>query len=173
MISLNLLSPKKKEAISKQMIVISLQYIFSLILVVICAIGILLLITKLIMQNSFNQSVKQDSLVTLEYGALNQKVHIENLKIRFLTSIQKKFIIWSPKLAAISSLTPANIELFSINIDNKSRQARISGEAKTRDDLLSYKQQLETSSLLKEIDLPIENLLEAENVNFEIKAKLP
>ena len=173
MVSLNLLSPEKKEAVSNQMIVISLQHIFSWILIIICAIGVILLTTKLIMQNSFNQSVRQSSLVTLEYGTLNQKVHAENQKIKFLTSIQKSFIVWSPKLAAVSSLTPKNIELYSINIDNKSRQIQILGEARTRDDLLSYKQQLETSSLLKEISLPIENLLEAEDVSFEIKAKLP
>ena len=172
MASLNLLSPAKKEAILRQMIILSLQYFVSWVLITVCIIGIILLIVKLVMQNSFNQAIGQGSLVTQEYGALNQRVRLENQKIKFLTAIQKKFIIWSPKIAAITALTPNNIELYSININYTSKEVQIAGKAATRDDLLSYKQQLESSSLLKDLSLPIDNLLEAEDVNFNIKAKI-
>lgn len=172
MLSLNLLSPEKKEAISRQMIALSAQHLFSLALIAVCFIGTILLVVKLLMQNSFNLAVAQSALITQEYGALNQRVYAENERIKFLVSVQKKITAWSPKLAAITALTPKGVELYSLNIIRAPSEVQISGQAKTRDDLLAYKQRLEASFLLKEVNLPIENLLEAENVNFSIGAKL-
>ena len=172
MISLNLLSPEKKQEISRQMIFVSLQQIISWALVAICSAGIVLLIAQMIMQNSFDQAVRQGALVTQEYGALNQRVHLANQKIDFLSGVQNKFIIWSPRLAALSSLVPQGIELYAMNINNASRDVQITGHAKTRDDLLLYKQNLEQSSVVRSIELPIENILESKDINFNIKGKL-
>lgn len=172
MISLNILSPAKKEAAERQLIILSIQYFFSCALIAICVVGTILLITKLIMQNSFDQAVAQGALVTREYGVLNQRVYLENQKIKFLTAVQKDFITWSPTMAAITALTPKNIELYSISVSDSSKAIKFSGQAITRDDLLFYKQQLESSPLLKKVSLPIENLLEAEKVNFDITAEL-
>ena len=57
MLFLNLLSPQKKQEASKQLIFISFQFLISIILIATATVGMLLLTTKLIMQNSFNQAV--------------------------------------------------------------------------------------------------------------------
>ena len=124
------------------------------------------------MQNSFDQAVSQGALVTQEYGVLNQRVHLANQKVEFLSGIQNKFIIWSPKLAALSSLVPSGIELYTLNINNTTRDIQITGHATTRDDLLLYKQNLEHASVIKSVELPIENILEPKDINFNIKGKL-
>ncbi|MFH1193800.1 MAG: hypothetical protein V1661_02295 [bacterium] len=172
MISLNLLSPEKKKEASKQMIFISLQYLVSWALIAICVAGIVLLATKLYMQNVFNKAVLQSVLVTQEYGALNQKVRLINQEIDFLSDIQRKSVSWSPRLAAFTELVPPNITISGMNFNEVTKDAQIQGHAATRDELLLFKQKLEQSSLLKAINLPIENLLEAQNINFTITGKL-
>ncbi|MBU1180121.1 PilN domain-containing protein [Patescibacteria group bacterium] len=172
MISLNLLSPDKKIQVSKQMIFISLQTVISWMLVIVCVAGMILLVTKLIMQNSFNQAVGQGALVTKEYGALNQEVYLANKKVSFLGSVQKSFVVWSSKLTILTKLVPKNIELFSININHATGDIQITGYAKTRDDLLLYESQLKQSELLENVNLPIGNLLEAKEIDFKLTAKL-
>lgn len=172
MISLNLLSPQKKQEVRKQMMLVSLQYLVSWILIAVCGAGGTLLCTKAIMQNSFNDAVAQGTLVTQEYGVLNQKVHLINQKIDFFTGIQNKFVIWSPRLAAITSLTPKNIILYTLNVNNITRGIQITGHAESREDLLLYKQNLEQSSLVSAVNLPIENILEAKEIDFSITAAL-
>lgn len=172
MLSLNLLPPDKKQEVSKQIMLISLQYLISWTLIVVCGAGITLLITKLIIQNSFNQAVAQGTLITQEYGVLNQKVHTINQKINFLSDIQNKFVIWSPALSTLTATTPKNIVLSSFFANNIAHNLEISGNARTRDDLLLYKKNLEQSPLLSSVKLPIENLLEAADINFRITAKL-
>jgi len=172
MLSINLLSPQKKQEIGKQIMLVSFQYLISWILIAICGAGTVLLITKAVMQNSFNDAVAQGTLVTQEYGVLNQKVHLINQKIDFFTSIQNKFFTWSPRIAALTSLTPKNITLYSLNVNGITRNVQITGHAKNREDLLLYKQNLEQSSLVSSVNLPIENILEAKEINFNIKAML-
>lgn len=154
------------------MIFVSLQQMVSWTLVAICSAGIILLIAQMIIQNSFDQAVSQGALVTQEYGVLNQKVHLANQKVEFLSGIQNKFIIWSPKFSALSSLVPQGIELYAINVNNASREVQITGHAETRNNLLLYKQNLEQSSVVRSVELPIENILESQNINFNIKGKL-
>ncbi|MFC1612574.1 hypothetical protein ACFL29_01860 [Patescibacteria group bacterium] len=172
MLSLNLLSPLKRQQAANQTVLLSLQSFISWALIAICIAGMILLITKLIMQNSFNQAVKQGALVTQEYGTLNQKVYLANKKIAFLKSLQTSFIVWSPKFAELTSLAPNDIMLYSVNINHTTRDLQISGHAKIRDDLLIYKKQLEESKLLSQVELPIENLLESKNIDFTIRGKL-
>jgi len=172
MLSINLLSPEKKIEAQKEILFLNLQYIVSVTLIGITLLGIILLMAKIIMQNSFNQSVNQSLLVNKEYGQLNQQVRIVNEKIILFDKIQKEFIYWSPKLIELTELTPNNIELTSLMLNDTTLNVKISGFAKNREALLIYKERLESSGVLKEINLPIESLLKAEDLNFNLQAKI-
>jgi len=172
MLKLNLLSPEKKEQVVHQTVFISIQFFISWALIAICVAGMILLITKLIMQNSFNQAVSQNSLVTKEYGELNQSVYSLNKRIDFLAKIQSQFIVWSPKISPLTNMVPSGIELYAINITHPTKDIQITGNVETRDVLLEFKRQIEESSMLKDIVLPIESLLESTDVDFKITAKL-
>ncbi|MCG2693923.1 PilN domain-containing protein [Candidatus Parcubacteria bacterium] len=172
MLKLNLLSPEKKEQVLRQTVFVSIQFFISWALIAICVAGIILLITKLIMQNSFNQAVDQSTLVTKEYGELNQNVYSLNKRIDFLAKIQSQFIVWSPKISPLSNLVPDGVELYGINLVYSTKDVQITGNAKTRDALLEFKNQLEKSEIIINAVLPIENLLESADVDFKITAKL-
>jgi Tfp pilus assembly protein PilN len=172
MISLNLLSPEKKQQISKEIIFISTKYLFALSFILVCSASAILLVAEFVVQNNFCQAVSQNTLVTKEYGSLNQNVYGINRQITQLQSMQNKFVIWSNRLVILTNLTPKNIELYSVTINSDTKDINLTGNAKTRDDLLQYKANLENSNLLTGINLPIENLLEANNSYFDIKAKM-
>jgi Tfp pilus assembly protein PilN len=172
MIPLNLLSPRKKKELSKEILLVSTKYVFAMSFILICSTTIILLIAEFIVQNNFFQAVSQNALVTREYGALNQNVYTVNRQIGQLKLVQNKFIVWSTRLVALTNLTPKNVELYSVTVNSDTKDINLTGNAKTRDDLLQYKANLENSNLLSGVNLPIENLLEANNSYFDIKAKM-
>ena len=57
-------------------------------------------------------------------------------------------------------------------MDSTNRNIKLQGIAKQRSDLLELKSNLEKSTLYNSIDFPIKNLLEKENIIFEINAKI-
>ena len=83
---------------------------------------------------------------------------------------QREFVPWTLFIAELSKFTPPAISIFNVNIN--SDNVTISGFATTRDALLEFQQALKDSNLFVESDVPLENLLTKENINFNIKAVL-
>lgn len=154
-----------------QVLLISIQYLFSFIFIFICLAGMVLLIAKLFMQNGFLQAVRQNTLVNREYGTLNQQIAALNKKISSLKTVQDEFFIWSIRLAALSAIVPPNIELRSLNAASDGA-LQLSGYAATRDSLLLFKQNLEKSGIISEVTLPLENLFDPTDIDFAITGRL-
>ena len=55
----------------------------------------------------------------------------------------------------------------TMDLKRSERTLQIVGKSKTRDDLLKFKTNLETSPLIREIQFPLSNLLLKENIKFE------
>lgn len=172
MIDLNLLSSAKKQQVKHQLLLGVLEYFISLMLIFISLIGTSLLTTKLIMQNSFNRAVNQNALITKEYGSLNQQVRIINEKIELFKKIQRGYNPWSSNVAALSELAPLGITLSSISINTQSKEFLISGRADLRETLLLYKNYLENLDKVGSTNIPIDSLLQSQNINFKLDGNL-
>lgn len=172
MITLNLLSDGLKKKIKIRRIYIILKKIDYVLILALLVISISLLTAKIILKNYFNKVVEQTTLVTKNSQGYNDKVREINSNINYLSQIQNDFTTWSEILKDIAERTPSNITLSSLKLSKDSKLIKIRGRAATREVLLSLKDNLENSPYIENVEFPLKNILEKENIDFEISANL-
>ena len=173
-INLNLLPPARKQALQIHHIYMLAKNLIIIILLYIIGTAIALLITKMALQNHFNQIVEQTTLTT-RYGNLFHKdIRLFNKRLNEVAKIQQEYRTWSDLIYQLVRLVPSGISLtnLSFNPAETDQKILLSGRASDRTSLLEFKNNLENSTFLSEINVPLENLLKKENIDFAIKATL-
>jgi Tfp pilus assembly protein PilN len=170
MITLNLIPPIKKHELrlAQLYLVIKNLIIFTLFITVI--VGIVLLASKMILQNHFNKMVAESTLTTKYANIFNKDIKEFNRQLNTVETIQKDHVAWTNFFIKFSPLVPDDIGIYNLSLDKD--KIVLTGLAKTRDQLLKFKENLENSSLFSEVITPLEDLLKKENVDFHIKAKI-
>lgn len=168
MILINLLPKSVKKELNQKIILAAIKNISGLILVAIIFIGIILLCAKIVSLNNFNAAVEQITLISKEYGGINQEIRKVNEKIISISEIQKEYIIWSDFLKKFIPLIPDNVVINYLSISKPSKNIFLKGIAETRDDLLTLKENFQSSPLFSKVEIPISYFLSRQNINFEI-----
>ncbi|NTU98755.1 hypothetical protein HGA64_01980 [Candidatus Falkowbacteria bacterium] len=171
MITINLISEKKKQEIKFKHIYALLKKLDFVLLIVVCSIAMLILGSKIILQNSFNQTISQTTLITKNSQGYNNKVHDINSKISSVEQVQKDFYVWSKLFTELDMDLPSGIRLTYIKAGND-KAVILRGVATTREELLNFKAKLEKSLIISDPVLPISSILNKEDIHFEINAKL-
>ena len=172
MLTLNLIPHQLKKEIKFKRVYALLKKMNCILIIIAVIIAIILLIAKLILQNNFNKVVAQTSLITKSSQGYNVKVRDINSRLNHISQIQKDFIAWSDLIEDLANRTPDGIAFSSVNINREKSSINIRGKAKLRDDLLMLKQNMEESLIYSGVEFPLQNILQKENINFEITAKL-
>ncbi len=172
MLALNLISQEQKKEIKLKRAYEITKKINYILLIIAIFIAIVLLIGKLILQTQFIKAVNQYTLVTKSSQGDNAKIRDINNSLNFVSEIQSDFILWSNLIKDASDRTPGGVSLSSVNIDRDKKIIQIKGAAKLRDDLLQFKENIKKSPIYQNANLPLQNILQKENINFEIKAEL-
>lgn len=172
MISLNLVSKELKQEIKLRHIYNFTKKINLAMIIITTVTAIILLTAKTILQMKFNSIVEQTTLVTRSNQGYNSKVREINGKINFVAKVQDEFIPWSNLLKTLSEIAPGDINLYYLKMSADNKSIKIKGKAGLRDSLLNFKQKMAATQIFKEIDFPIKNILEKENIDFEINARL-
>lgn len=111
-----------------------------------------------------NQTSSQQKALEVEINQFNSKIAIIKA-IPFASSIKPSYI------EKIISFADQNITLKEIAIDTN-HSVKIKGIAKSRNDLIIFKDKLNASNLLNPINLPISALEKKENVDFELGSSI-
>lgn len=172
MLSLNLVSEELKKEIKLRHLYLFAKKISLTLIIVTIAAAIILLTAKTILQSGFNDIVSQTTLLTKNNQGYNNKVRSINDKISFVEKAQNDFIAWSGLLKTVAEITPGDVGLYYLKINAEEPTIKIKGKAGQRASLLDFKRKMETAAMFKEIDFPIKNILEKENIDFEINAKI-
>lgn len=172
MLSLNLISNELKKEIKLRQFYLFIKKISLILITIFIFTATILLTAKIILQIKFNNTVNQMTLVTKNNQGYNNKVRDINGKIDFVEKTQNEFIPWSNALKIISEITPEKISLNYVKINFEEQSVKIKGKAGLRENLLGFKQNMEDSGIFKDIDFPIKNILEKENIDFEIISKI-
>lgn len=99
----------------------------------------------------------------------NQRINSLNQKIKLINGISTNFISDRRIIEAIALTVPESIELKTLNFYRQQSTIEISGTAKTRNDLQNFKNTLSSIVWIKNVDLPMNNLIDKENNQFSIK----
>ena len=172
MLYLNLVSNELKKEIKLRHLYFLVRKISGIILIVTILLVSILLVAKIILQNSFNEIVSQTTLITKSNQTYNVKVREINDKLDFVSMIQTGYISWTNLFENLAVATPDGIKLYSLKLNSEDRTISIKGMAKNRVDLLNFKTNLENSPYCSAINFPLKNILEKENIDFEINTTL-
>lgn len=172
MLALNLVSQELKQEIKSRHIYSLLKKMNFIIIIITIIIAIILLVAKIILQNNFNKVVAQTTLVTSSSKKYTDKVRKINSQINSIAKIQKEHIYWSHLLIILSEMSPDDVRFSQLKINKEKKTLTIRGHADSRDNLLKLKNNLEKSEIFSDIESPIQNILQKENINFELNTKL-
>lgn len=172
MLRLNLVSKELREEIKSHHIYILIKKMCMIIIIVSLFVSIILIVSKIILQNNFNRIVDQMTLVTSSTSSYNEKINIINSKINSIKQIQSSYIPFSYLIENLLIIVPENIMYSLIQININDQKLEIRGSAKNRDDLLALKKGLEETGIFTNIESPIQNILQKKDINFQINANI-
>lgn len=171
MLSLNLLPPERKEAfywrgLTKGIIfwggrILTLLVFFSLNFLMI-NLYLINQISGLDQEISYNEgtdSIKQLRLLEKSSKEVNNT----------LTNIDKvgeNQIYWDDALNEVARIVPPDVQIFSLEIALDGKFS-IAGKARTRDQVLSLEDNLKKSAYFKDIQSPLDNLIDRNDVDFK------
>jgi len=170
MITLNLIPTSKKKDLKLIRYFIFTKNLVMIFFLMTSLVAMILLFSKLILQNFFTTVVEQNTLTTKYVRIFNTDIKDFNLKLDMVDKIQKDYIGWADFINALAKIVPDGIVLDSININQNA--ILITGLADNRAGLIEFKENLEASGLFSEVTVPLDNLLTRENISFSLKAKL-
>jgi len=177
MFLLNLLSPEEKNNISKiktYYVLRSISFRFISLVLIIVTIFIfsyfLLSNQKKLLTEQINKEIalRQEGKVS----AVEEATSELNKQLNLANEIQLNYIKWTDFIKTYSSAMVEGITLTNLNFNTTGKILTINGTAQSRSTLLKYQQNLEELDYFSDIDMPISNLIQKENINFEITGNL-
>ena len=164
MIKLNLISPEQKRLIKTKQTYLLIKNISGLFLVLVIIISILLILTY----NSLNilYNLNPNTKASLNFD--EQEIEKINSELSGIEMMQTNFTVWSDIILVLTQQIPENIQIKSLEIDNKETKVELSGFAEYRDDYLNMINTLKSNERVSNLKSPLENLLSKEDINFSI-----
>lgn len=170
MITLNLISPEKKQQFKLEQIYIVIKNLIIFVLLVSIIVATVLLATQVTLQNHFQRIVNETTLTTQYANTFSAEVREFNKIITAISEIQGGHTDWTSFIVNFSAMTPKEVDIKNMTINGD--KILLKGFASSRDDLLELKNNFETSEMFTEIEMPIDDLLKKNNINFDIKATI-
>lgn len=135
-----------------------------LFIVILCNIYYLLTVQRDISLLAKSQVESQDKYQ--ELGVYEEKFKQVNTNSAKLLKIQAGHLHWAEILNKFTAVTPAEISI--TNFSTKDFQILLVGKAKSRDALLSFKNNLEADQCFTDINVPLSNLVVRDNIDFQM-----
>lgn len=172
MLNLNLVSQELKQETKLRHIYKMLKQASYILVIITIFIAIMMLAAKIALQNNFNQIVAETTLITKNSQGRDSKIREINTRLSFVEKVQNDFIPWSFLFKDLGNYVNADLSFYSIKIDKDKKSIELKGVAKNRDSLLSLKSGMEKSDIFSGIVFPVKNILEKQDIDFDIKANL-
>lgn len=173
MIILNLLPPTQKGEIKKMAMFSLLENLIAGLFIAASVVTIIFLISKNILQNNLAYLIEKTAGLPREAVELNVKIKKLNSKLKTVSSVQNNFTKWSTFLINVNQLIPEKIQITNLEItpqgpadESAKNLLKITGEAAKRENLLTLQKNLESSTLFSQVNSPLSNILQQENIKF-------
>ncbi|HPN54654.1 MAG TPA: PilN domain-containing protein [Candidatus Moranbacteria bacterium] len=170
-IFIDLLPEQRKQEIRRKKIfhgILRGEFLFFLpIFIFIC----ILLSTyyTIILQKNSSSIVHMSQQSQDEYQKLDKyekKFKEINEKDSLLAKIQNGHVHWKNVLLEFSNIIPDSVYLN--NISNNDYKVFLAGKARSRDDLITFKERLENSACFQDVNVPLSNLVVKNDIDFQI-----
>ncbi len=172
MTSLNLIPATYQQHIKMHTFLHAGKLLFLWIFFEILLITIALLISQVVLQNTFISTVHNTTLVTKNPVNFRAEVNKVNTSLTFIQSLQKEFFFMTPVAVQLFAMTHPEITLHTLALNFEKEAVTISGNAKNRDALLRYKENLEQLAFIAPFDISIQTLLKKNDISFSFTIPL-
>jgi hypothetical protein len=173
MITLNILPQEAKKEIKLKITYRKLKRLYLFLTLFIFLYGGIMIGAKLAMQNKYLKTIEKSSTLSKNLGDnYSQAIKEINSQVSSVTEIQKSFTPLTGLISEIALVTGPGIKMQSFILDRNTDTATFSGIAVSRNSLLEFKAGLENSNMFEKIDFPISNLIQQENIAFNLSAKI-
>jgi len=170
MITLNLLDPSLQKKIRMELLLVLWRMHMAMLVIVSGMVGILFVISRALLINDFQDSVQRMNIISNRNHPVMVAIKELNETIVSLRAVQAEYTVWSGWLMSFSeTVTPGNV-ITELSMDQTTKRFTVRGTSKRRDDLLAFKERLEQSGLVEDIDFPNSNYLMRENIDFNFTA---
>ncbi|MDP3900158.1 MAG: PilN domain-containing protein [bacterium] len=169
MLTLNLLSSQQKHKLRKEQANKFLKELVITVVLTTVTISVLVSASKAIVVNSVEKYIANN---TSPDEIINVKIKNINNLANFLHKIQTEHINWSGIIIDITKRVPAKIIISHLSFNEENSAFTISGFSPSRSELLKFKDDLTQIPELENVDLPIQNLSQKDDISFNIKADL-
>jgi len=151
---INLLPPKFKQEkkIKKSVKTISIFLTTILIILLILTGGILAAdyFSKKDLDKVADKIAEQDKLL-LRYKDTENNIKTVNSKLSKVESANRSRILWSNLLIELSKLTPAQVQIKTLTLDQRTKKVTLTGYAETRSDIARFKEKMSSSKYFKNV----------------------
>ncbi|MBT4121593.1 hypothetical protein HOE31_01445 [bacterium] len=168
MIHLNLISPKQQKLLKVRNVYLYIENFLNLLIIASILIAISLIPINQTIANLSRTVEQKKGAVAASNKLLTDKINYLNEEITTIDSIQKSFNDWPGFLKELASLVPNNVLIIQINAQLKTNQFTMQGHAESREEYLLFKDNLENSEIFFDLNTPITDILQRENITFEI-----
>lgn len=161
---------KKKKKLFKKILRQELRFFMPVVsfIIILTAININLKIQLDSLDNIYSAEQSRGGYKNLkEY---EDKFREINMKTSSIAKFQERHLYWSALFYNLSNLIPEGV--FINGLSTKDYQVSLTGKAKTRENLLSFQEKIKASDCFSEVNVPLSNLVNRENVDFQIDFKL-
>lgn len=171
MLKLNILSPELKKEVKYRFFYVSLKEILYILVVSILVHSAFLTAAKNILNVHADETNSRNVLINSKTEDYDKKVKNINEQVDYIAKIQENTIRWSEFISIFSQAVGNGININSLSVDQEASTFAINGFADTRQDLLNFKASMEKLNLFREISIPINSLLEKENISFSFRTE--
>lgn len=167
---INLLSTEKRKYLRRMIYFQFIKNTLTSLVIVFCISGITLLSGQWILQEYFND-VSGNLVATNGYqNGKNKKIKETNDLISQINALQQVNTQWSNTMVQIGNAIPDKVVLKNLSLNSENKIFIFSGTADTRADLLEMQTNLEQLDFIENVDIPLSQLTEKENLLFTISA---
>jgi Tfp pilus assembly protein PilN len=171
-IKLNLIPPPRKKEIKKsyflRMIVRWQMEIFLILLIFLVLLWNISYILKLETASNLKQiEMLHQDFSYKDMQGYEEKIKNANSQVADVEKIQKGQVYWSELLDKLNNIIFAGIEIDSLG--TKNYEVFLTGVAYNRDNLVNFKEKLTQESCFTEVDFPLANLMNKENLVFQMQ----
>lgn len=172
-LNLNLLPTENKSDLRLLARLTLVKNIFGYSLLILLALLVFLSLVHYILIEQFsNLTASIGQVLARSYAHYNREVKDINKKIVSVNTAGGRAGLLAPRLVEMLNLTPPDIKLNSLAMNLNGAEINLPGTAKTRDGLLAYEEILKKIPWVESVTLPKSQLLQKENVNFQITLRI-
>lgn len=171
-INLNLLSSEKKNRIEYILKIFLIKDIVELFLLLVAILSATLVWSWVFLENDFAKLTASAINVNRNFYSDNQETKYVNNLLKEINLATKNFSPLTPKLNSLITSLPDDVKLQSLQIDNHLQTITLNGTALSRTSLLNYQENLNKIPWLTNLETPVSQLFQKQNIDFEFKAKL-